>query len=510
MTLAYAALNACVKPVVWSDSGFGLLAWDSRHDLPFNEAAHPDVRDISKVAGGFVAAWTPGQYVLPGLLESAGLSLGSAIVIVVTTASLLGLWGWWRLYRAFGFPPETVAITLAIIAATRHFSVAFGTYVGGEPLLFAVAPWFMLLIWRLDEGHWRAVLPLVVGSAVLFFAKLSGLILSAAAIGAAAVSLAAPWSDWRTALRRSAVAAVSIGILGIAFYFAWYRHGWSGATPGDTFHGAAALRMAVLAYSSAWGAALSLGELGNYLFLHPNRPLMASPIPVAAALAIPATLTFYLVWRRLGVTHARYLRFTALTALAYCLVLVWIRLRGGAIGEEERYFRIVSLMFFIGIVQTMLDAQAKWLRLSALGIALLGVGYGIASQISHLVTNQAYPLGIRAFRHSTASTEVIDFIRRIDLASPDRQSTLIYLTSPEIALEVRHVRVMANHADFADAKDLARVAYRGRVPQLYVIVQNKLITDGKAGLMLRSFRDYAIDDWQEMPLGSFTVFHAGR
>jgi hypothetical protein len=510
LTLAYAALNAYVKPVVWSDSGFGLLAWDSRHGLPFNEAAQPDPQDISKVSGGFVVAWTPGQYLLPGWLEAAGMSLGSAIVVVVTVASLLGLWGWWRLYRAFGFPQETAAIALAIIAATRHFSVAFGTYVGGEPLLFAAAPWFVLLVWRLGALQWRAVLPLVAGTAVIFFVKLNGIILAAAAIGAAAVSAPLPWTDWRATLRRGAVASASVGIVGLIFYFAWYRHGWSGATPGDTFHWAAAARMAVLAYSSAWGASLSLGELGNYLFLHPNRPLLASPIPAAAALAVPATLTFYLVWRRLGETHATYLRFTALTALAYCLVLVWIRWRGGMIGEEERYFRVVSLMFLIGIVQTVLDTRAGWLRLSALGITLLSVGYGIASQMSHLVTNQGLPLGIRAFRHSTASNEVLDFIRRIDIASPDRQSTLIYVTSPEIGLEVRNVRVMANHADFGDPKDLAQAAYRGRVPHLYVIVQNKLIANGKAGIMLRSFRDYPIDGWQEIPLGSFTAFYAGH
>ena len=510
LTLAYAALNAYVKPVVWSDSGFGLLAWDSRHDLPFNEAAHPDSRDISKVSGGFVVAWSPGQYLLPGWLEAAGLSLGSAIVAVVTVASLLGLWGWWRLYRAFGFPEETAAIALAIIAATRHFSAAFGIYVGGEPLLFAAAPWFMLLVWRLSGLQWRAVLPLVAATAVMFFAKLNGIILAAAAVGAAAVSPPMTWNDWRTALRKGAVASTSIGIAGTVFYLAWYRHGWTAATPGDAFHWADAARMAVLGYSSAWGASLSLGELGNYLFLNPNRPLLASPIPAATALAVPATLTFYLVWRRLAGTHAKYLRFTALTALAYCLVLVWIRWRGGMIGEEERYFRVVSLMLFIGIVQTMLDVRASWLRISALGIALLSVSYGIASQISHLVTHQGLPLGIRAFRHSTASSEVIDFIRRIDVASPDRQSTLVYVTSPEIALEVRNVRVMTNHADFGDPKDLARVEYRGRVPHLYFIVQNKLIADGKAGIMLRSFRDYPVDGWQQIPLGNFAAFYAAN
>ena len=114
--------------------------WDARHERPFNEMAEPDTRDLSTVTGTFMAAWSPGQYLLPGLLEEAGLSLGVAIVVAVTVFSVLGLWGWLTLYTAFGFPLRTSAIALAIVAGTRHFSFPFGIYVGGEPLLFGVAP----------------------------------------------------------------------------------------------------------------------------------------------------------------------------------------------------------------------------------------------------------------------------------------------------------------------------------------------------------------------------------
>lgn len=509
IVFAYATLNAWVKPVVWSDSGFGLLVWDARHERPFNEMAEPDTRDLSKVTGTFMTAWSPGQYLLPGLLEEAGLSLGVAIVVAVTVFSALGLWGWLTLYTAFGFPLRTSAIALAIIAGTRHFSFPFGIYVGGEPLLFGVAPWFLLLVWKLSDLRWYAILPLAAGTAAMFLAKLNGIILSAAAIFAAVLSVPKPWEAWRETVRKGFIAGTTLTIVGIAFYYAWYRHGWSGAVGGSAFDWSNALAMAVLAFSSTWGASLSLGELGNYIFSHPSRPVFQSPIPVAVAMAVPATVTFYFVWHRLRASHAGYLRFATLTALSYGLVLVWIRARGGMIGEEERYFRIVSLLLFIGIVQTALDLPYRAARLAALAVGLLCIAYGISSQTAHLLANLRYPLGLREFRHSTANSDVIKFIREIDVASPDRASTLVYVTSPEIGLEVRNVRVMANHADFGDAKDLAKVTYQGRVPHLYFIVQNKLIADGKAEIMLKSFRDYPIDEWKKIPLGDFTAFYAG-
>jgi hypothetical protein len=46
------------------------------------------------------------------------------------------------------------------------------------------------------------------------------------------------------------------------------------------------------------------------------------------------------------------------------------------------------------------------------------------------------------------------------------------------------------HADFIRKEDLGRMNYRGRVDRLFIIVQNTLVDDGKASLMLSSFKDY--------------------
>ena len=97
-------------------------------------------------------------------------------------------------------------------------------------------------------------------------------------------------------------------------------------------------------------------------------------------MAVPAAVTFYFVWHRLRASHAGYLRFATLTALAYGLVLIWIRGRGGMIGEEKSYFRIVSLLLFIGIVQTALDLPYRAARLAALAVSLLCIAYGLSSQ----------------------------------------------------------------------------------------------------------------------------------
>jgi hypothetical protein len=144
LVTAFTIANGIVRPTMYSDSGWGFLGWDSRAGLPINMSASPDPADISKDVSGFMTAWSPGQHVLPGLLEGAGLSLGLAMVAVAGAAALTGLAGWFALYRAFGFPVPTCAIAVLIMACTRHVGLAFGIYNGGEILLFGVSPWFLL------------------------------------------------------------------------------------------------------------------------------------------------------------------------------------------------------------------------------------------------------------------------------------------------------------------------------------------------------------------------------
>src|SRR4029079_12032258 len=112
----------------------------------------------------FMTTWSPGQHLLPGVLENMGFSLGVALAIVATVFSVLGLVGWFALYRAFAFDARIAMIALLIVACSRFFSLPFSIYNGGEVLLFGTAPWFMLLAWKLRDFRWYAVPALLAGS----------------------------------------------------------------------------------------------------------------------------------------------------------------------------------------------------------------------------------------------------------------------------------------------------------------------------------------------------------
>ena len=157
LTAVYSVTSMWVRPQMYSDSAFGFLVWDSmRRGAAFNHFSSPDAMDIARDASGFGTTWTPGQYLLPGLLEAAGLDLGLAIAIVVMASAAIGTLGWYSLYRAFGFSVRMSAFAIFIVACSRPFLLPFYSYTGGEILLFAAVPWVFLLVWRLRDLRWHS------------------------------------------------------------------------------------------------------------------------------------------------------------------------------------------------------------------------------------------------------------------------------------------------------------------------------------------------------------------
>lgn len=509
LTVGYTVAGAIVRPNMYSDSGWGFVGWYTQaRASAFNHSLGPDLSDISREVEAFMSTWTPGQHLVPGLVEKLGMSLGLAIIVVVAVFSVIGLFGWFALYQAFGFPLQTTALALAIIACNRFFNLSFTNYSGGEVLLFGVAPWFILMVWRLRDLRWFAVVPLLVGTAVLVVAKLSGIIIGAALVGGAAICGDKAWK-WDT-VRKLVVAGVTIGLMGAIFYFAWYTRGVTAASISITVHPDGLLFYVSLGVSCLWSASLSLLDLGNYLFLNPGRQVLKSIDAVAYAFVPLAVATFAVTWIRLRNSYGEYLRFSYAISAAMLVVFVAIWMTGKSISLEERHFRVPSLLLFIGVVHAFTASRSWLLRLAFAAVAGLACLYGLTSFVIRTEANSRYPMGDRGFRQMGASAEAIAFIRTIDLAGPDWKKTLIFLPSPEIALEVRNVRSWANHADFESVEDLKAQVYRGRVDRLYVFVQKKLLSNGKADAILRSFVDYPIDGWTMVPLGNLVCFYQLR
>jgi hypothetical protein len=505
VVFAYALIGILVRPAMFSDSGWGFLVWDSmRRGASFNYVVWPDSADISKDTTSFMTVWSPGQYLFPGLLEKFGASLGLAIVLVTTVFSILGLVGWHALYRAFGFPLRTVAVAVAVIACNRFFSLPFGIYNGGEVLLFGVAPWFVLLVWRFRDIRWSMVPLVFAGIFTVSFAKLSGVIFASATIVGAIFSPNQPWFG-RKMIRNVSAAGAAIGIFGLLFYYAWLSKGWTAASSGSELYWSRLLTHTAFAITALWTSSLSIGDLASYVFMNPSREVLQGLDVFYYALFPVTSALFVLLFRRLMKEYADYLRFILITAVAFILAMTSIYVRGGAVSLEERHFRPVALLILVGMIHVFLNFPS-W-RARAVFASIMGTVaiYGITSYAVHTAADLRRPLGGRGFRHGIATQAALDFIKTIDIAASDGSRPLLLVTSPEIGLEPRNARIISNHADFQSADEL-RGEVHGRVFRIYILVQTRLIANGKADIILRSFVDYPVDGWEKISLGDFSCF----
>ncbi len=504
LVLVYGIGAMVVRPIVWSDSAFGFLAWDARDSLPFNFTLAIDPADISRDVVTFMSVWSPGQHLLVAAFEAAGLSLGAAIVVIVTAFAMAGLAGWYVLYRTWGFSRETSALTVLLVALSRHVSAPYAIYVGGEVLLFGVAPWFLWLVWQLRTLPWWAPLPLLAGAFCMFFAKLSAIIFATAAIAAIVVAPGGPLVS-RRRLHAALIALLTIAVLGSLFYWLWYSRGWTAAVRIEDTDWSALPEDIAFAVSATWSAAFSLMDLAAYLVLHPDRAVLRDYVPIAYVFLPAALITIIAVSWRLRRSFGDYLRFVGAACGLFAAVLIWLWVGGSEIVFEERYFRIGSLMLLVGIVEAARGLVRWRMPLAAAALAVYAV-YGIGSYALHVRTNLGYPMGSRGFRHQTASRAVLDLAARIDAEAPDRQSTLVFAAWPEIGLEFRRVRVFATHADVVPPAQLRTQALQGHVRNLYVLVHTPLVRNGKAELILEAFKDYSSDRWRIEPLDGATVY----
>lgn len=505
LVAVYAVIAFAVAPAMYPDSGWGILVAESmKRGGPVNHLVEPDPENLARDTSAFSALWSPGQYMLPLAFELLGLHLGSAVVTVTTLFTALGLVGWHALYRSWNFPPLSAAIAIALIAGSRAFALPFGIYNGGEVLLFGTAPWFLLLL-----GRWRALsvrqaAGIFAAIAVVVFMKLSGLVLAYAAL--AALVVYDLWPPSAARLRRPAMAALIAGAFAVAFYLVWLSKGATAATGAGGVSTVLVWAELVPRFLEGWAAAffgmLSLGDLARRIFLYPHHPILASLDTLYLVASVPVLALMAWMGRHLARTHPDYVRFAAATAFFYIVVMTAIYATGGSINMEDRFFRSLSLLLLIGAVHVVATSGLA-IRLPLAAGATAVVIYGISSYFVRADYNFHAPLGARGFRHYTLTHDGLALVKQ-ELAGPfDRDDTVVWVISPEIALEIPGARIIPT----GEAPgDLTPRSYKGRVAKVFVLVRQALVDDGRADTILKAFRDYDPSRWVAKPLGDFTLY----
>jgi hypothetical protein len=496
---------------MYSDPGWGFHVWRCmQQGGPWNYGCHPDSSNIARDSGGYCAAWTPGQYLFPGLLTYCGLSLGKAISVTIALFSVLGVTGWFLVYKAFNFSDELAWFACATIVSLRSFAAFFGIYDGGEILLFGGAPFVLLFAMRTQQlGLLEAILMALVFLASFFLLKNGALIL-ALAICATMPFASAAKHNWRALL----LGWFKWGLVFLVTYLAANRlhnsRGWTAMSYTPQIRDKA-LSLSLFDASGPLLSLSSLGDLLNRLLSNPDKPLLTDwdeTILVTLPLGAASLLAYSWVLRSYAGT--RYGRFCLGVLLAYLLVFGALYISGAAIEPRgARYYRPAGFLLLPGLLALGIGHTWRVIRVATV-VWVLFVGlYGFASYANKIrYLQQRDTVGTEGFTQLIVDHEALNWLIQKDQGlHGSSQNNLFYLPSPEISLEVHNARVLLDHADFVSIDVLATTEYFGTVDNLFVVLPDKFLTNGKAEVILSSFKDYPDRSWKSQQVGQFVVYY---
>ena len=515
---------AHIDQALISDPGWGVLIaeqWRLGHAPGPRTRVEPAPSDLGKDSASVLSWWPPAYQAVPlAFRELTGLGWGHAIratVLLCWASALLGFTLYAR--RVVPAAPGWAWLTL-ILACCRFTHAPFDAYDGGEALLLGAFPWVLLAnVSALSSrsGSPLAALGAGVVTAGLFVVKYSAL-MSCVALGAAWASLALPRSAARpprALLRAAAYAAgaaavmLALRVLGVP----------GGPTPGD--FAATDLHPARALYPFAMLplALTDLDSLVQFVFAHPSRAWLA---PFEKAV-IGAPLLFVLLVA-LAPSFSRERRADliarpeALAALRCTLALVvvlpsilGVLLAGGAtIDDGARHVRpaaLAALPWVVAALWQQRSSRAPRARALALAMAMLFIAlpcaYGAATLLDKALRRGRSddPLvgatGVRLPLLGTGADARV-FFRSVRGVAEGRASVL-YVTAPDLALELADLRLIVRHADFTSVAQLGAERFHGcPVGGVIALLPRPFETSGKGELVRRSFVD--VKRWRRVSL----------
>jgi hypothetical protein len=485
-----------VPPEVDVDPGNGFLVLRSmQRGAAFNRLLLPDPADITRNVQEVLAWWTPGQYLVPGLFESLGFRIGTAICLTVLIATLGGLVGWMRVATRIGAPSRVTNQFLLALATVYFVPHGFRVYNGGEVLLFGCTPWaFLALLYALQCGPVLAFgLTLLVG-AVLFFVKLSGLVvLAAVVVGLTTVEVA---STKRLAPSVMAMWLASITLALLVWRF-WLSRGASPLTspPAPYYPNFNPIAFSIAAAGFSGVSALMMTASLASRPLPPALP--SNAVPVFAMLAVLAA-----VWtgrRLLQTAHRRWTITLGMMILSYTTVLAGLYLAGSDVSFEERHLRFAGILFFL-LFLLAASTRTSVARYSGPLVAGLFAVYGAFSYAKGIprilrerITDASTGLSVRV-----ASPAVLDYLRSRRLDDTTREGPVV-VVPVQVAVNLPGFRVIPYHL-------LDKARWNGRVERIYVVPRDDTLTSARADTVLSAFPSYDRRSWGEVRFGKFVVF----
>ncbi len=452
----------------------------------FNMLSSPDPLNIAHDSSIFLSWWSPGQYLLPYFFKAVlKVTLGHALVLTIVLCMLIGLAGFYRLFKRLGFSQWIAALSVAFIAGQQFFILPYIFYTGGEVLLFAFAGWYLYGCFGFKNISWQLLLFIFIAGLVGFFAKSSFIWIYAAGVACIWINLSASKKNLLTWLRNGIVLGIPF-ILSFALIYVGYLS--KGDNPSSN---GGPLLVTPQTFSFPLASPLlsgfSLDELFNGFIYHPDGPVFSFPVTTAIliGLAIASLVFAFVVYKKLPYTNY-VLAFIAFYSVAV-VFFVYLYLKQSPISYEGRHFRIVGLLAIPGMIWllhrtkiTRLVLAVVWIAFICWELKFFGVEYK---------GNYDAPHGSSGMSQQLYDKETLNTIVQLDAVH--RHNATFVVTSPDVAAEISNNRVITlDDLDDMPKEDFEQLTFAGTSGTLYMLMPKSFVEKGLAAGTVKAFTGY--------------------
>jgi hypothetical protein len=408
--------------------------------------------------------------------------------------------------RSFAVSSFVLFVFTLGLTTFPYVTNSFPIYTDGELLLFATAPWSLYAMrWSADKSPVLCFIISLFSGALLFFAKLTGLIVFAANIvGITLLRLR------QRRLSSSTIAMWAASAIGaLCFITSWLARGGVPAS-GSTF----AFNwfpiwysLASLAFSGIYGLALFFGHPWLQINLQWQNNLQWV-IELLGLLGL-----FLMAWAWCRLRHTRHrdmvVLFVAIT-LVYVIALITMYLRGADISGEDRHFRYAGILFFL----LLLTALDQWDVSAAKGIVwAVVIVLGLYNLRNYTVSAYSQVRGGYYDPKSGISQEfvsptVLGYMRS-EVTRHNVQRPIAVVPWPSVAISLHEFRIILvdlNKGVPPSVDTTAALKWAGRTEKIFVVVREEMLQNGEAEAILRSFTDYDLNSWSSLKFDGMIVY----
>jgi hypothetical protein len=492
-------------PQMVPDSGVGFFALRSMFEGgAFNSVTTPDPTNIAKDVVTFLTLWSPGQYLVPGTFIWLGTDYGLALSLTTLVATLIGVIGWIHVARSFAVSFFVLFVFVLGLNTFYYVTMPFRVYHGGEVLLFAVAPWSLYAMrWAAHKPPPLCLAISILSLALLFFAKLTGLIVFATNV--VAISLLALVSQRR--LSASTISMwVASAVGAFCFIFFWVARGpvaasgstfafswlpiWFSVTC-STFSGISILIFLEWFLGHPW-----VQTIFGFAWVTDWEPLLCYVLGPLGVLLLVS------VWFRLRHTRYRNMAALSLTIISlYAIAIAVMYLRGASISFEDRHFRYAGILFFLLLLTVVDQWRARFAKgLACVAVVVLGLfGIKCSATDAYAQMRAGHYDPMTGITQDFVSPAVLEYMRS-EVIRQNFQRPIAVIPSPSAAISLPRFRILYIGVP------IAAQTWAGRAEKIFVVVQGEMLLNGKAEALLRSFTGYEYDNWKQITLDGMIIY----